>query len=54
MNNEVLEDISQYAIKKLKEHYGYCGLAAGDDMVMINSDDKNGRDIKITITIEDE
>ena len=54
MDNTVLEDITQYAIKKLKENYGYCGLAAGEDIAMINCDDKNGRDIKITITIEDE
>jgi hypothetical protein len=54
MNNQVLEDIKKYAIKRLQEEYGYCGLAEGDTFVMINSDDKKGNDIKITIKEEEE
>ena len=54
MNDKVLEEIKTFAVNKLKNHYGYCGCAEGDDMVMINSDNGKGRGIKITITIEDE
>ena len=54
MKNEILKDIVVYATKKLMDSYGYCGVADADDMAMLNSDDKMGRDIKIMITIEDE
>lgn len=49
MKDQVLEDIKNYAVKRLKEAYGYCGLAARADMAMINSDDKNGNEIQIRI-----
>ena len=49
MKNPVLEDIKNYAIKKLNEAYGYCGSAEGDDMAMLNSEDRKGMDIKINI-----
>ena len=54
MDNTVLEDIKKYAINRLNSTYGYCGVAEGADTVMLNSDDRNGRDILITIVIEDE
>lgn len=37
MNNKVLEEIKNFAIKRLKEEYGYCGAAEGDNMAMLNS-----------------
>jgi len=49
MENEILKDIIDYATKKLRNAYGYCGVAENDEMAMLNSDDKQGRDIKITI-----
>jgi len=49
MNNPVLEDIKDYAAKKLMEAYGFCGIASGDDMAMLNSSDREGMDIKINI-----
>ena len=54
MNNPVLEDIKNYAIGKLKDAYGYCGSAEGDDMAMLNSEDREGMDIKINIKAEPE
>ena len=54
MKNEVLKDITEYATQKLKASYGYCGVAKGETMVMINSDDGEGNDIKISIEIKPE
>lgn len=54
MKNEVLDRIKAFAVKELNNAYGYCGLAESEDSVMINSDDKNGMDIKITIKAEKE
>tara|TARA_R110000851_G_scaffold100026_3_gene215446 strand:+ start:4453 stop:4617 length:165 start_codon:yes stop_codon:yes gene_type:complete len=54
MENEVLKDIVAYATKKLNEAYGYCGVAEGPEMAMINSDDKAGNDISIIIKIKPE
>lgn len=49
MENAILEEIKEFAKAKLMGAYGYCGVAEGPDMVMLNSDDKDGHDIKITI-----
>lgn len=54
MDDPVLKDIMEYAVKKLKDNNGFCGLAEGPDVAHLNSDDGKGRDIKIVITIEDE
>ena len=51
MKNEILEDIKNYAIKKLKNEYGYCGSAEGGEMAIINSDDGDGNDITINIKL---
>ena len=51
MDNKVLEDIKNYSIGRLKNAYTYCGVAEGDNIVMINSDDLDGNDIAITIKI---
>lgn len=49
--NKVLDEITQMAIKKLNDAYGYCGAAIGENAVMLNSDDGNGNDITITIKV---
>lgn len=54
MENEVLKDIIDYATKKLNSAYGYCGVAEGPKVAMINSDDREGNDIKINIRLEEE
>lgn len=54
MENEILKDIIDYATRKLNSAYGYCGVAEGPKMAMLNSDDGRGNDIKINIKIEQE
>jgi hypothetical protein len=54
MKNQVLADIVQYATKKLNSAYGYCGVAEGDNMAKLNTDDGKGNDIKINITVKNE
>jgi hypothetical protein len=54
MKNPVLDDIVRYATNKLNMAYGYCGVASGDDNAILNSDDGNGKDIKIVITLKKE
>lgn len=54
MENEILKDIIEYAKSRLTSAYGYCGVAEGAEMAMLNSDDKRGNDIKINIKITDE
>lgn len=52
MKNAVLEDIKNYAIKRLNQHYGFCGAASGENMAMLNSTDENGNDIVIEIKVK--
>lgn len=54
MENEILKDIIAYASRKLNAAYGYCGVAEGSKAAMLNSDDRKGNDIKITIKLESE
>ena len=54
MENEIMEDIVDYAQKKLTAAYGYCGVAEGKSNAMLNSDDGRGKSIVITVTLEDE
>ena len=54
MDNEILKDIIEYARTKLVEAYEYCGVAEGPDMALLNSEDHNGNDIKINITLKPE
>ena len=54
MENKVLKDIIGYATMKLNAAYGYCGVAEGPAVAMLNSDDGKGNDIKITIKVETE
>jgi len=52
MEDEVLERIKDFAIKELKNAYGYCGAASGDGIAMLNSDDGKGNQITISIKSE--
>lgn len=52
MDNKVLQDIIDYATKRLNEAYGYCGVAKADHMAFINSDDGAGKDITIKIELK--
>ena len=54
MENEVLKDIIAYASRKLNASYGYCGVAEGTRLAMLNSGDNNGNDITLTIKVEPE
>lgn len=54
MENDVLEDIVSYATQKLVAAYGFCGVAKGPKMAMLNSSDGQGNDIKIDIKLEEE
>lgn len=52
MDNQILSEIINYAQKKLTEAYGYCGVANGEDMAILNSEDRQGGDIKILIQVK--
>ena len=52
MDNAILDEIKRFAIDRLKGTYGYCGCADAPDFAMLNSEDRDGKDIKITIKIE--
>jgi hypothetical protein len=54
MNNKILNEIKEFAVSKLNSAYGYCGVAESDTFLMINSDDENGNDIVIKITLKEE
>ncbi|MEM5529574.1 hypothetical protein WN093_12175 [Gammaproteobacteria bacterium AS21] len=54
MKNEILQDIIDYATKQLNSNYGYCGVAEGEKMAMLNSEDREGNDIKIVIELKPE
>lgn len=48
MKNAALEDIKNYAIGRLKQEYGYCGLAEGGNDAVLNS----GGDENITVKLK--
>lgn len=50
MNNPVLEDIVDYAKKRLVATYGYCGVASGDKTAYLNSGDDA---LSVTIQINE-
>ena len=54
MKNPVLDRIKTFAVQELSNFYGFCSLADGEDMVMINSSDQDGNDIKITIVVKED
>ena len=52
MDNPILEEIKNFAVMKLNAAYGFCGCADGPDLSLLNSDDRTGKDILITIKAE--
>ena len=54
MENEILKYIIAYAARKLNANYGYCGVAEGPEIAMLNSDDGKGGEIRISFKIEEE
>lgn len=40
-DRETVEEIKQYLIKLLNNKYGYCGVASGKDMEILNSGNGN-------------
>jgi hypothetical protein len=52
MINQTLNEIKDFAVRKLQEEYDFCGLADGEDMAMLNSTDKEGNDIIINIKVK--
>jgi len=51
MKNKVMEEIKEFARKKLLETYDFCGAAEGDDMAMLNSGNKEDGDIIINFKV---
>jgi hypothetical protein len=51
MKNKALNDIKQYAIRRLNQEYGYAGVAESDNFIMINSGGE-GENLIIKITDE--
>lgn len=49
MKDPILEEIKDFAIRKLKARASYVGVAESDNFVMLNSEDRNGNDITIKI-----
>ena len=37
MDNKILEEIKQFALKRMQQEYGYCGVAEGPNMAILNS-----------------
>ncbi len=54
MKNANLDAIVKFAASRLTAAYGYCGVAMGDDMALLNSDDRQGNEIRIHITAKPE
>lgn len=52
MKSTVLNEIKEFAKKKLIENYGCCGEASSDNVVILISEDTAGHDIKITLKLE--
>lgn len=50
MKNAVLEDIANYAKKRLTAEYGFCGVALSETSAFINSGNDTS---EITIKIEE-
>ena len=38
---KTVEEIKQYLVRKLNQKYGYCGVASGENMAMLNSGSTN-------------
>ena len=54
MENEILDNIKNYAIGLFQSKYGYCGIAESDKNAVINTDDGKGNNIIIKIEIKED
>lgn len=55
LKNKALQDIVDYAVKRLTQQYTYCGVAAGENVAFLNSgDDEHPITIEIKETTETE
>lgn len=52
LDNAVLEDIKQYAMKRLNTHYGFVGAALSPTMAQLNSTDNAGNDLVIKFEVK--
>ena len=52
MENKILEDIKEYAIKKLNNANSFCGVCIMPNEVLLNSTTPEGIDVKIVIKEE--
>lgn len=54
-DNDILNEIKDFAVQKLKDTYGFCGILDNQEMIILNSTDHKCReDITIKITTEKE
>lgn len=49
LDNKVLEDIKRFAVERLTQEYGYCGVAVCSQSAYLNS---GSGEEKLTITFE--
>ena len=49
-DRQTIEEIKDYLVTKLSGRYGYCGVASGQDLLILNSGNTN---IIIKIEIKD-
>ena len=54
MQNQVMNEIKAFAVKKLNEAYGFAGEADCDDQAWLNSSDNQGNDFKIIFKVEND
>lgn len=52
MNNDVLEDIKQYALKRLMAAYDSVSSAQNGELADISAYDENGNELNVRITIK--
>ena len=53
MLDKSLNEIKEFAVKKLNLSYGYCGCADAPTQALLNSTDRNGNDIVISIQVKE-
>jgi len=52
MENESINKITEFAKNEFNLAYGFAGVMSNPEMVIVNTTDEKGKDIKIKITIE--
>ncbi len=50
MEDEILNDIKDYAVRRLMDAYGFCGVAVmNGEVTILNSTTNDGKELKITL-----